>query len=71
MYKNYLKSGKSPKDYAKENIRYNKRYYDNSTSFISDYYSGKRVRLLVSNIHEYRKNKKYNQDELFLSELLK
>lgn len=71
MYKNYLKSGKSPKDYAKENIRYNKRYYDNSTSFISDYYSGKRVRLLVSNIHEYRKNKKHNQDELFLSELLK
>lgn len=70
-YKEFIKSKKSPKSFAKENIRLNKKYYDNSTSFYADYYGGQRIKLLVSNLKEYRKLKKHNSDELFLSELLK
>lgn len=70
-YKDFLKSGKSPKEYAKENIKLNKRYYDNSTLFYEDYYGGKRIKLLVSNIKEYKKLKRHKSDEYYLFDLLK
>lgn len=71
LYKEFLKSGKSPKKFAKENIIYNKKYYDNSTKYLENYYSGNRVQLLVDNLKEYKRIKKHDKEELFLAELLK
>ncbi len=59
----------SPKQFAKKNVVYNKRKYDNSTSFFSEYYKG-RVDILASNLREYKRIKKHNSDELFLADLL-
>lgn len=70
-YKEFTKSKKNPKSFAKENIKFNKQNYDNSTSFYVNYYGGRRINFLVDNIKEYKKRKKHNSDELFLSELLK
>lgn len=71
LYRDFLKSKKSPKDFAKENIKYNKCYYDGSTMFYENYYGGKRINFLVSNILEYKKIKKHNNDELYLADLLR
>lgn len=67
----FKKSKKSPKVFAKENICYNKKYYDNSTLFYENYYANKRIKMLVSNIKEYKRMKKHTKDELFLADLLK
>lgn len=70
-YKDFLKSGRTPKGYAKENIKINKKYYDNSTQFYEEYYGGSRIKLLVSNIKEYKRIKKHSSDECYLFDLLK
>lgn len=70
-YKEFIKSKKDPKSFAKENIKFNKQNYDNSSSFYVNYYGGRRINFLVDNIKEYKKRKKHKSDELFLSELLK
>ena len=72
QYKDYQKSiDKKPKTYAKRNIIYNKKRYNQSASFIMDYYGGKRVAILVSNLKQYKKIKKHKKDELYLADLLK
>ena len=71
MYKDFLKSKIKPKDYAKKNIKFNRKYYDNSTQFYDDYYGGSRIKLLVNNIRDYKKIKKHCSDELYLDELLR
>ena len=71
LYQEYLKSKKSPKTFAKENIIYKRRYYDQSSDFLKDYYSGSRIKMLINNLNEYKRLKKHNKDELFLADLLK
>lgn len=66
-----VKSSIKPKDFAKANIKYGKKKYDNSTSFYTDYF-GKNPELLVKCIREYQKyNGAHNKDEHYLAELLK
>lgn len=70
-YHQFIRSGKSKaKQFAKDNIVFHKRRYDNATSFYDDYY-GDRIDCLVCNIREYKKLKKHSPDELFLADLLK
>lgn len=65
-----VKSNVKPKDFAKSNIKYGKRKYDNSTSFYIDYF-GDNPDLLVQCIREYRKyNGSHGKDEHYLAELL-
>ena len=66
-----VKSKTSPKAFSKENIVYNRKYYDNSTAFYRDYY-GKQIDLLVDTIKRYKQVKgKHQKDELYLADLLK
>ena len=61
----------SPKAFSKENIVYNRKYYDNSTAFYRDYY-GKQIDLLVDTMKRYKQVKgKHQKDELYLADLLK
>ena len=72
MYKQFLKSGeKKPKTYAKRNIIYNKKRYEQSSDFFEMYYGGKRISNLIENLNEYKKIKKHNKDEEYLADLLK
>ena len=71
MYSEFLKSKKSPKSFAKENIVFQRNYYDQSNEFLNNYYGGKRINLLVNNIKEYKRIKKHARDELYLADLLK
>ena len=72
LFDKLKKSTVRPKIFAKENIKYNKKKYDQSENFIIDYYSGKRINMLVENLKKYKKlNKKHNKDELYLADLLK
>ena len=71
MYKQYLKSKETPKSFAKRNLVYNGKRYDQSNNFLEEYYGGKRINLLVKNIQEYKKIKKHKKDELYLSDLLR
>ena len=66
LYQEYLKSKKSPKIFAKENIVYNGKYYDQSSQYLKNYYGLSRVKLLISNLYEYKRLKKHNKDFLQL-----
>lgn len=71
IYRNYLRNGNNkPKQYAKNHVVYNRRKYDNSTSFYEEYYSH-RIDALINNICQYKSLKKHDKDELFLADLLK
>lgn len=71
LYKQFKKSKESPKVFAKRNIIYNNRRYDQSSDFLEIYYGGKRINMLVQNLNEYKHLKKHNKNELYLSDLLK
>jgi len=72
MYKQFLKSGeKKPKTFAKRNIVYNKKRYDQSNEFFEMYYGGKRISNLIDNLNKYKKLKKHSKDEEYLADLLK
>lgn len=67
-----VKSSMSPKEFAKKNIKYNGKKYDQSSDFLEMYYSGDRVVNLINNIKQYKNYKKqHNKDELYLADLLK
>lgn len=67
-----VKSSESPKAFAKKNIRYNGRKYDQSSEFLKMYYGGSNVTNLISNIKQYKIYKKqHNRDELYLADILK
>lgn len=68
----FKKSKISVDTFAKENITYNGKHYDKSTEFLKEYYGGKRIDSLVSNLKEYKRtHKKHNKDEKYLADLLK
>lgn len=71
LYKKYVRSKEKPKTFAKKNIFYNNRRYNQSNEFLLDYYSGKRIDLLIKNLKEYKHLKKHKKDELYLADLLK
>ena len=65
-----VKSIESPKTFAKKNIKFNDKKYDQSSDFLKNYYSD--INKLIKNLKEYKKyKKKHNKDELYLADLLK
>lgn len=71
-YRDFCNSSeKKPKIYAKKNIIYNKVRYNQTSKFIYDYYSGKRIKNLIENLNEYKRIKRHKREELYLADLLK
>lgn len=69
--KSKSKTKDNAKEYAKENITYNGKKYDNSTQFFYDYF-GNRPKLLYDSIIEYKRiHKSHSKDEKYLADLLK
>lgn len=72
LYHAFMKSTeKKPKSFAKKNIVYKGKRYDQSSGFYEMYYGGKRIHYLISNLIEYKRIKKHKKDELYLTDLLK
>lgn len=72
-YKEYekTKSQKHPKQFAKENIVFNKNRYKGETKFYEEYY-GKDVIKLISAIQEYKqRNHSHDVDQHYLIEILR
>ena len=67
---NKNKSTIQPKEFAKTEISYNGKKYDNSSDFYKKYF-GDRTDLLVKSIKEYKRLKRHRKGELFLADLLK
>ena len=64
-----LKSSVKPKVFAKQNVWYNRKRYDNSTKLYRNYYSD--YRKPVDAIQEYKMKKgSHRKDELYLADLL-
>ncbi len=67
-----VKSTQSPKTFAKKNIRYNGKKYDQSSEFLQAYYGGSNVQNLIDNIKKYKTYKRqHDRDELYLADILK
>lgn len=67
-----VKSTESPKVFAKRFVKCNGVKYDQSSSFLKDYYGGSNVNNLIDNIKKYKNYKKqHDKDELYLADLLK
>lgn len=65
------KSSLSPKNFAKNNIKYGRKRYDNSTQFYRDYFSD-RPEILVDSIRKYKRLKgSHKKDELYLADIIK
>ncbi len=71
LLKEFKKSKIKASTFAKENIKYNGKKYDKSTSFYQEYYGNKNINKLIHNIKEYKKIKSNDKNELYLSDLLK
>lgn len=74
LFKEYqkVKSNITPKEFVKENIKFNGMKYDQSCEFLNQYYGNNNIKKLINNIKEYKSlNKKHNKDELYLSDLLR
>lgn len=70
LLKDFNKSNRSAKSYAKDKIKVNGKKYDQSSIMLERYYSN--CDDLVNDIIEYKRIKKdHKQDELYLSDLLK
>lgn len=62
----------TPKNFAKKNITYNGKKYDQSSKFLEEYFGGKNVMNLIKSIKKYKSYKRHNnKNELFLADLLK
>lgn len=65
------KSKKHPKQFAKENIVFNRKRYKGETKFYEEYY-GTDIAKLVNAIREYKqRNHSHNVDQHYLVEILK
>lgn len=72
LYKEYdkTKSKIHPKQFAKENIVFNKSKYKGETKFYQDYYGGN-IHKLVAAIREYKqRNHSHSIDQHYLVEIL-
>ncbi|MBQ5988459.1 MAG: GNAT family acetyltransferase [Oscillospiraceae bacterium] len=73
LWNEYLKvkSKEKPKSFAKKNIKFNRKKYDNSSLFYKNYY-GDSPEKLVAAIKEYKqKHSSHKKDELYLADILK
>lgn len=67
-----VKSSESAKAFAKKNIKFNGKKYDQSSDFFKAYYGGTNINNLINNIKKYKTYKKqHNKDELYLADILK
>ena len=67
-----VKSFQSPKSFAKKNIRYNGKKYDQSSEFLKEYYGDSNVKNLIDNIKKYKSYKRqHDKSELYLADILK
>lgn len=67
-----VKSNTSPKDFAKKNIAYNGKKYNQSSQFLEEYFGGENVGNLIESIKKYKSYKRHNKrDELYLADLLR
>ena len=66
----WQRSEKRPKDFAKKEIQFQRRRYDNSSQFYEEYY-GRRIDLLIENLKEYKRTKRHDRDELFLADFIR
>ena len=66
-----VKSSCTPKEFAKGNIKYNGRKYDQSSDFLKEYYGSSNTKSLISNIKRYKAYKRHRKGELYLADLLK
>lgn len=66
----WQRSGKRPKDFAKKEIQFQRRRYDNSSQFYEEHY-GRRIDLLIENLKEYKRTKRHDRDELFLADFIR
>ena len=66
-----VKKFQSPKIYAKKNIKYKGKKYDQSSEFLKDYYGGCDINKLIDNIKKYKTYKKHNKNEFYLADILK
>ena len=64
------KSSVKPKVFAKTEIVFNGKRYNNSTTFYEQYFED-RADLLVDSIKQYKHLKKHDKEELYLADLLK
>ncbi len=66
-----VKSFESCKSFAKKNIKYNGKKYDQSSEFLRSYYGKERIHNLIENIKKYKLHKGHHQkDEFYLADLL-
>ena len=73
LYKEYekTKSQKHPKQFAKENITFNRKRYKGETEFYEEYY-GNNVTKLICAIQEYKqRNRSHSIEQHYLVEILK
>ena len=66
----WQRSGKRPKDFAKKEIQFQRRRYDNSSQFYEEYY-GRRIDLLIENLKEYKRTKRHDRAVLFLADFIR
>ena len=71
LFKAFQKTKESPKTFAKRNIIYNKKRYDQSNEFLEEYFGGKRINNLCKSIKKYKQLKKHMKNQLYLADLLK
>lgn len=71
LFSKFGKSKMDAKEFAKENIIYNGRRYNQSSKFIDNYYKEKNINHLIENLLEYKRIKKHKKGELYLADLLK
>lgn len=73
LYQEFIKvkTTKRAKEFAKENITYNKKRYKNDTKFYEEYYSND-ITKLIDAICKYRQlNHSHSKEQHYLTELLK
>ena len=74
MEKEYekVKKKETPKDFAKRNIKFNGKRYNQSSEYLEMYFGGDNIDKLVKSIKKYKSYKKHkSKSELYLADLLK
>ena len=67
-----VKSLQSPKEFAKKNIKYNGKKYDQSSDFLRIYYGEDNAKKLIQNIKKYKQYKRHkDKNQLYLADILK
>jgi len=71
LINDFQRSKLTPKNYAKEFIKYHGKNYDQSNEFLKEYYGNQNIENLCINLKEYKRIKKHEKEELYVADLLK